>query len=327
MIAAARKANVTSDDRLALTIVVAILVHAMIVLGVSFAPEKGTPSRFESMEVILVPERSPQAPDKADVLAQANLVGGGSADDKVRPTAPLKSALPATAADIAAVPPPPTPEITTPATPQPPATPAPRGRAPVKDKVAKLAARADLAAPRQQDNAAAAAPAEQPAPAQPAPQQAVNSEPVPTAAQLLTRAFSSALIDAEIQERLDVRAKRPRHQYISASTKEYKYAAYMEAWRAKVERIGNINYPDEARQRRLSGDLRLDVALNPDGSVLKIDVRESSGKQVLDDAAVRIVELAAPYAAFPPDIRNEVDVLHITRTWKFKDESGFSTGN
>ena len=327
MSAVAVKANVTSDDRLALTIVVAIMIHAMIVLGVSFAPEKGTPARFESMEVILVPERSPQAPDKADVLAQANLIGGGTSDDNARPTAPLKTPSPAPTAAIAAQPPPPTPAVTSKPTPQPPATPTPRGRAAVKDKIAKPAPHADLAVPKQADSTPATEAAEQPAPAQPTPQRAVDSEPVPTAAQLLTRAFSSALIDAEIQERLDVRAKRPRHQYISASTKEYKYAAYMEAWRAKVERIGNINYPDEARQRRLSGDLRLDVALNPDGSVLKIDVRESSGKQVLDDAAIRIVELAAPYAPFPPDIRNEIDVLHITRTWKFKDESGFSTGN
>jgi periplasmic protein TonB len=98
----------------------------------------------------------------------------------------------------------------------------------------------------------------------------------------------------------------------------------MEAWRAKVERIGNINYPDEARRRRLSGSLLLDVALNPDGSVQEITVRRSSGHKVLDDAAIRIVELASPFAPFPPDIRGEVDVLHVTRTWKFLNSNQFS---
>ncbi len=91
----------------------------------------------------------------------------------------------------------------------------------------------------------------------------------------------------------------------------------MEAWRAKVERVGNLNYPDEARRRKLSGKLQLDVALKPDGSIHSIKVRRSSGKRVLDDAAVRIVKLAAPFARFPESFRDEVDILHIQRTWQF----------
>ena len=91
----------------------------------------------------------------------------------------------------------------------------------------------------------------------------------------------------------------------------------MEAWRAKVERVGNLNYPDEARRRRLSGDLLLDVALRPDGSIHRILLRRSSGHTVLDDAALRIVKLAAPFAPFPKDIREETDILHVERTWQF----------
>jgi protein TonB len=153
----------------------------------------------------------------------------------------------------------------------------------------------------------------------------VRSEPLPNAAQLLTRSFALASLNAELEQRLDSKARRPRQKYISANTREYRYAAYMEAWRAKVERIGNLNYPDEARQRQLSGALLLDVALNPDGSVREITVRRSSGHQVLDDAAVRIVELAAPFAPFPDDIRREVDVLHVTRTWKFLNNLQFTS--
>ena len=147
--------------------------------------------------------------------------------------------------------------------------------------------------------------------------------PLPTAAQLITRSFAMASLNAELEQKLEFKAKRPRLKFISASTQEYRYAAYLEAWRAKVENIGNLNYPDEARKRKLSGSLLLDVALKPDGSVVEIVVRKSSGFQVLDDAAVRIVELAAPYAQFPDDIWHDVDILHITRTWKFLSSEQF----
>ena len=143
------------------------------------------------------------------------------------------------------------------------------------------------------------------------------------ATQLLTDSFRIAALSAEIKRKLEVRAERPRRKFISASTKEYKYAAYMEAWRAKVERIGNLNYPEEARRRGLTGNLILDVALNPDGSINEIIVRRSSGHQLLDDAAIRIVKLAAPFAPFPDNIRKEADILHITRTWQFLDSSSF----
>ncbi|HAZ59984.1 MAG TPA: hypothetical protein DCY89_00260 [Gammaproteobacteria bacterium] len=100
----------------------------------------------------------------------------------------------------------------------------------------------------------------------------------------------------------------------------------MEAWRAKVERVGNLNYPEKAREKGLSGALILDVALRPDGTVEDIIVRKSSGHRELDDAAVRIVELAAPFAPFPRDFLDEVDVLHVTRTWQFMNNYRFSSG-
>ena len=139
----------------------------------------------------------------------------------------------------------------------------------------------------------------------------------------MTNSLKMAALSSEVQRKLETRAKRPKRTFISASTREYKYAAYMEAWRAKVERVGNLNYPEEARRRKISGQLVLDVALNPDGKINQITIRSSSGHKVLDDAAIRIVELAAPYAPFPEAIRAETDVLHITRTWQFLDQSGF----
>ena len=99
----------------------------------------------------------------------------------------------------------------------------------------------------------------------------------------------------------------------------------MDAWRRKVERVGNLNYPEEAERLGLSGNLLLDVALNPDGSVEDVVLRRSSGRRVLDDAAIRIVKLASPFTRFPEDIAQEVDVLHIVRTWVFHSGNVFAS--
>jgi protein TonB len=144
------------------------------------------------------------------------------------------------------------------------------------------------------------------------------------AAALVRRSLAMASLSAEVDQRLQAYAKRPRQKWISARTREHRYAAYMEAWRAKVERVGNLNYPDEARRRNLSGDLLLDVAIRTDGSVVEISVRRSSGHKVLDDAAARIVRLAAPFAPFPKSIKEETDILHVQRTWRFLTGNRFS---
>ena len=110
---------------------------------------------------------------------------------------------------------------------------------------------------------------------------------------------------------------KPREKYVSTSSKENKYAAYIEKWRILVERVGNLNYPDAAKQQNLVGSLVLDVAIRSDGTVEKVRILDSSGFKVLDDSAERIVHIAAPFDPFPGNIRSEVDVLHIVRTWNF----------
>ena len=125
-------------------------------------------------------------------------------------------------------------------------------------------------------------------------------------------------LTAEIDRRAEAASKRERRKPVNASTQEYKYAAYLEAWRKKVERVGNLNYPDEAKRKKLYGSLMLHVAVKADGSIEQIRVVKPSGHKVLDDAAKRIVRLSAPFAPFPPNIREEVDVLDITRTWQFR---------
>ena len=314
---ATRKADVNSDDRLALTVVLAIVLHAMVVLGVSFAPAPGAPSRFESMEVILVAERSSTAPKDAKLLAQANLEGGGDTDDDVRPSAPVKAPLPAPTAMIASTPPPLT--RTQPAPPVAQAAPAPdrNSRALVKDRLVRRAERGELPLPSRSQTRPTYVRPEAPPEPQADAQPAQDNPTLPVGAQQLVHSFAIANLAAELQEKQESRAKRPRRKYISATTKEYRYASYMEAFRAKVESVGNINYPEEARRRNIYGAVTLDVALNRDGKVVAISVRRSSGRTVLDDAAIRSVGLAAPYDPLPPEIRREVDELHVTRTWKF----------
>ena len=147
----------------------------------------------------------------------------------------------------------------------------------------------------------------------------------PNAEQLIARSLAQAKKHYDLIDNPYFRANKPRRKYITANNKDHRFASYMEAWRAKVERVGNINYPYEARKKHLSGKLLLDVAILPDGEVQTITIRRSSGKKVLDEAAVRIVELAAPFAPLPENITREVDILHITRTWNFVNDSQFTT--
>ena len=155
-------------------------------------------------------------------------------------------------------------------------------------------------------------------PAQDRPQSATQQNESPSASQLIARSMQIASASAEYEQQKLANKKQKRSKFITASTREYNYAAYQDAWRLKVERIGRINYPEEATRRRLTGKLILTVVLRADGSIQNISLDQSSGNRVLDDAAQRIVRLAAPYAPFPDNIRAETDLLHITRTWIFQ---------
>lgn len=138
-----------------------------------------------------------------------------------------------------------------------------------------------------------------------------------TAAELINRSMEMLTLNEQINQSLQAYSKAPQSKYISARTREFKYASYMRDWVAKVERVGELNFPDSARRADLSGSLIVEVALYPDGSVRNITILRPSGHKVLDDAAVRIVKLAGPFAPFPADIRKETDILYITRTWVF----------
>lgn len=179
------------------------------------------------------------------------------------------------------------------------------------------------------------APAVKPQQATPAPAQVVTADiaerkhhqknsvipetikPDVTATDLIERSMEMVNLNEQLSESMRAYAQRPRHIYVSARTQEFKYANYMSEWVKKVERVGNLNYPDDARREGLSGKLVMDVTMNADGTVRNINILRPSGHAVIDEAAIRIVNLAAPFAPFPSEILKDADILHITRTWEF----------
>lgn len=331
---------ITPNDRLAMTLAMGIILHAIFILGIGFAEEKTPKVRFDTMEIVLVQQQS-ETPDNAKLLAQASLEGGGDTDEKLTPTTDTPAPFPEPLEQKTA------PPVIEPSPPQP-AEPAPVETVteviepepipPVEELVTEVDNEAEVPLPPPEEpvkKPVETKPVEKPPEVAKKPETAKSVEtptppapetpPLPSAAELVSRSMEIAALQARIARKKQAKAERPRRKFISANTKEYDFAAYMEGWRAKVERVGNLNYPEAARKQNLNGSLIMDVAVNPDGSINEIIIRKSSGHKVLDDAAIRIVNLAAPFAVFPPHIREQVDILHITRTWKFTDQKSFAS--
>ena len=274
----------SSGDRLGMMLFVTACLHLFLILGVSFELEDKNKKEFrqQSLEIMVVqrPKEPPKADELADFLAQTSQSGGGNQETKAKPT---------TQAVAPVQPLEPLPLIQEQAIPK-------------------------LKTPRQ---VITKAKSKQKTVAE-TPRPTVKPPTKPSAAQLFaSRDHEIAHLTAELERKTLAYAKLPKRKSISASTKEYKYAAYLDAWRRKVERIGNLNYPDEAKRQKLHGSLILHVAVRSDGSVEQVRVLRSSGHKLLDDAAVRIVRLAGPYSPFPQEINKETDILDITRTWQF----------
>ena len=144
----------------------------------------------------------------------------------------------------------------------------------------------------------------------------VEANPLPRGSEKIDRDIEMARLAAEIQLRSQQYAKRPKRKFVSASTKEYAWAQYLRGWVDRVERVGNLNYPDEARRRRIGGVVVISVAVRRDGSVESTRIIQSSHIPMLDNAALRIVRLSAPFAPLPKT-QDDPDILHVTRTWQF----------
>src|SRR4051812_10753506 len=270
-----------NDRVLSYAIGASIVLHG-IVLAVHFkVPEMLRWQEPEQrLEVVLVNAKTLDRPSKADVLAQANLDRGGNVDEQRRARSPLP--------------------VTEPKQPGRDFVDAQRRVKELEAQQQQLLAQAREAA---KISAATTTPAEQ-------------AVPQPSGRDLADLALAAIRLQAQIDKQIEDYQKRPRKKFIGANAAEYRFAQYEEDWRSKVERFGTVNYPAEARGK-LYGNLRLTVTIRPDGNVESIELDRSSGLKVLDNAAFRIVRMAAPYANFPAAIKRDTDLLVITRTWFF----------
>jgi len=319
-------AKTTAKDRLVFTLIISIIIHLIVVLGVSFnvfSPPTAAP--LNNLEITLVKQQTEKAPEETDFLAQANNEGGG--ETEVATPEPTPDIPAPTAEEAAALEP-------EPVVPPAPVTqePEPVAVEPVKEESPKPTP--DQAEPKkvvekltqQQAERKVQQTEEKTAEIEPVIEQ--SAPPTLSARDLMLQARNEI---SELQNKLDQTTKalseRPKKRRISARTKEYEAAAYMKAWELKVENIGNLNYPQEAKKQGVNGSLLLTVDINPDGSVPQggIVISRSSGHKVLDDAAIKIVRIGAPYAAIPDDVLKDNDMLTIIRTWKFESNRGLST--
>lgn len=270
-----------STRNLSLAVGLSILIHGLL-LSLHFKfPDASRALQDKAMEIILVNSKSTSRPSNAQALAQANLDGGGNTEENRRASTPLPpSARQQAGADLEQA----------------------------HQRVQALEA--------QQQKLLTEVKSKTKAPTQEARQAQPQPSPTLSGRDLASSALAMARLEGEINRNVEDYNKRPRKKFLGTRAEEYRFAQYMEDWRLKVERVGTLNYPEPARGK-LYGSLVLTVVVNADGSIDKVELERSSGQKVLDDAALRIVKMAAPYAVFPADIRREVDQLVITRTWFF----------
>ncbi len=256
-----------------------LTLHAVL-LSIHFVMPDPDKFKRQELEVVLVNSRHAQRPDKADVLAQTNLDAGGTGDKSGRMATPLP----------------------------------PQERSRVGDGLVEAQRRSEQQqAPQMQ---VMTGPKGRPTQVD---AQQVNPTDAPSPVSgydLLDSSAAVARIEAQINKDLVDYAARPRKKFIGARASEYRFAQYEEGWRQKVLRIGNLNYPPEARGK-LYGSLLISITIRADGSVRAVEIQRPSGNKILDDAAIRTVQLASPFAAFPADIRKDTDEIVITRTWSF----------
>ena len=276
--------TVRPADRLGFTLLIAAVLHVALILGVSFTLP-GPSLLSKSLEITLATFKSEEKPKEADFLAQDNQQGSGTLEHKAAPKTTEQALFQDTEVK----------KVTPPAAP-------PKASREVAPKAA-LATRA----PQPQKT----------------PVKREERQPEPDTRQAPTFDLSQlsseiASLEAQLADERQAYAKRPKiHRLNAASTMRDKGAWYKEEWRKKIERIGNLNYPDEARRKQIHGSLRLLVSINRDGTLYEVQLLESSGHQVLDQGAMRIVRLAAPFAPFTGDLA-DIDRLEIIRTWRFE---------
>jgi periplasmic protein TonB len=295
-----------------------VMAH-LLVLSVKFQPEIANfAKQLPSLDVVLVNAKTEKAPDKAELLAQANLDRGGNTDKNRKMT----TALPAPTQKTTEVKLKPSTEAHSAAK----AAKLQAQEAREEKRVNQLEKQAqELLTQLNSVQKVNSSPTQKAAAAEPEKGDQLALDKSLNRADLMAAALEMDRLEAQIAKQQDEYQKRPKKRFLGARTKEASDAMYLEAWRQKVERIGNQNYPTAAREQKIYGQLRMTVSINSDGSVESIEINKSSGSKILDDAAKNIVNAAAPYPKFPPEMKKTTDILGITRTWTFTQEDTLAT--
>ncbi|MBU3694394.1 MAG: TonB family protein [Rhodocyclaceae bacterium] len=273
--------------RLAWAMLTSALLHAAF-LASSHPAAPREPETLRALTVIIAPPAPDVRPDKAHRVAQANSEGGDRALRASNARAARSPEVPPVVAK------------------------AQQNVASLERKVDTLRQLADASDLQLPASRAEPTPQTPQGAGQPvAPPKTFNR------AELLSQGSRIARLETEIARDAESYQRRPRRKVFGATAVGVNYARYVEDWRLKVEGIGNLNYPQKAREQNLSGTLQVLVALRADGSVERIELLRSSGHDILDAAAERIVMLGAPYAPFPESLSRDTDILEIVRTWTF----------
>ena len=309
-----------AKDPLALTLLISLVVHVVIIVAVKFEPPdlRKLKDKMPPLEVLLVNAKTLSAPNKADALAQSNLDRGGNTDKDRK----MKSALPSPKAKQAETIQKQTADVQL-------AKKLAEQQAEEEreqKRVEKLEKQSrELMAALQADKKVESSPTQKSSAVDAKKEEQASTSKNVTAEDLLATSLEIARLEALISKQQDDYQKRPKRKFVGARAQEYRFALYVESWRQKVEKIGNLNYPEAARAQKLYGQLRMTVSIKSNGDIEDIVIDKSSGSKILDSAAERIVRMAEPYAAFPEDIKKDTDLLSITRTWTFTREDSLAT--
>lgn len=277
----------SNNDSLLIALFLAAVIHVVIGLGINFtAPHPEQVSR--SIDITLVNMATQKAPEKAQFLAQENQLGSG--EQTIKPQPPPQQLPSRSDSQPKQV------KKSAPEQPEPKAE---------KKLITQQKAEKKIVTASKPDTG----------------KQAIKHPPL--SAEMLRQQI--AQLGTEIRQSQQG-AEQTKIQFVeSVSAHKYVAAQYMKDWEDKVERTGNLNYPEVAAKKNFSGTLTMDVGIKADGSIYSIRISQSSGNPALDEAAKRIVRMSAPFAPLPADLREELDVLVITRVWKFSDESGMTS--
>jgi protein TonB len=276
--------SISASDRLGFTLFLALTLHAIVVLGVGFTQSKRSNLEpLPSLDIIIANSKSLEAVENPDYLAQVDQAGGGNADEKARPSAPVSAPTPIDQKGLSD-----------------------------QDRIESRKQQLTLSklyflTQQEADNSI-----------QKSRQSHAQEAEQKPASEIDQRANKIARLQAEIREMSVNYAKRPRILTLTASTRKAVEASYLASWVQKVEQTGNLNYPSEARLKKLDGRLRMSVRINAEGELLDMQITSSSGNSILDEAAKQILRMAQPFPAFSDELKERADQIVIIRTWDFK---------